>query len=79
MRKNPGGNSGNYDWQSQTHIDDGTLLPDTACNTRNSVDCRSISEHTFFWNNTAVPIMHLVMMKNMKHGPDIENKKEEVT
>ena len=25
------------------------------------------------------PIMHLVMMKTMKHGPDIENKKEEVT
>jgi hypothetical protein len=25
------------------------------------------------------PITHLVMMKSMKHGPDIENKKEEFT
>jgi hypothetical protein len=25
------------------------------------------------------PIMHFVMMKNMEHGHDIENKKEELT
>ena len=25
------------------------------------------------------PIMHLVMMKNMNHGHDIENKKEELS